>query len=395
MAKVKKTKKRPAAKKKPSGTKKKPPAVKGAPKRTAVATDPQSRIAQLDNDLLKLVQERAKLTVQSAKRRGRPDPTVAAAGLEEEELAQVIGRSRGPLPRREIRAIFREIQSACRSLVRELRIAFLGPLYSYSHLAALRRFGQGVEFVPVGSIPAVFEEVNRGHSDFGLVPVENSTDGRVADTLDTFTRLPVQICGEVEMEIHHALLGKCPRKEVKEVYSRPQALSQCRNWLARHLPSARTIEVTSTSTAAQLAREKPGAAAIASLEAGVHYGLDILAEKIEDNPSNTTRFAVIGGDPPPRTGNDRTAMLFQVEHRPGALADAMNIFKRSRVNLTWIESFPIPGPDRAYLFFVEMEGHQKDARLQRVVNMLDEKALRLEILGSFPASEPEEWESEV
>ncbi|HUT12422.1 MAG TPA: prephenate dehydratase [Thermoguttaceae bacterium] len=383
-------------KKRPAAAKAKPPAVKKkAPTKDSVAADPQSRIARLDRELLKLVQERAGLTLKMAKRGGRPDLTVAAAGLEEEELAEVISRSRGPLARRGLRAIFREVQSACRSLVHEIRVAFLGPLYSYSHLAALRRFGQSAEFVPVGSIPAVFEEVNRGHSDFGLVPVENSTDGRVADTLETFTRLPVQICGEVEMEIHHTLLGKCPRTEVREVYSRPQALSQCRNWLAKHLPGARTIEVTSTSTAAQLAREKPGAAAIASLEAGVHYGLDILAEKIEDNPSNTTRFAVIGGKPPPRTGNDRTAMLFQVEHRPGALADAMNIFKQSRVNLTWIESFPIPGSDRAYLFFVEMEGHQNDARLQRVVSALDEKTLRLEILGSFPASEPEGWESEI
>jgi len=383
-------------KKRPARAKTRTPAVKKkAPKRDAADTDPQSRIAWLDRELLKLVQERARLTLKLAKRGGRPDPTAIAAGLAEEESAEVISRSRGPLPRRDLRAVFREIQSACRNLVREIRIAFLGPLYSYSHLAALRRFGQSAEFVPVGSIPAVFEEVNRGHSDFGLVPVENSTDGRVADTLETFTRLPVQICGEVEMEIHHTLLGKCPRTEVREVYSRPQALSQCRNWLAKHLPGARTIEVTSTSTAAQLAREKPGAAAIASLEAGMHYGLDILAEKIEDNPSNTTRFAVIGGEPPPRTGNDRTAMLFQVEHRPGALADAMNIFKRSRVNLTWIESFPIPGSDRSYLFFVEMEGHQKDGRLQRVVSALDEKTLRLEILGSFPASQPEEWESEV
>ena len=187
------------------------------------------------------------------------------------------------------------------------------------------------------------------------------------------------------MYIHHSLLAKCPRAEVKEVYSRPQAISQCRNWLAKHLPAARTIEVTSTSTAAQLAGEKPGAAAIASLQAGVEYGLDVLAENIEDNPDNTTRFAVIGGQVPERTGNDRTAMLFQVEHRPGALADAMNIFKRNKLNLTWIESFPIPGTARGYyLFFVEMEGHQTDARLRRAVAALERKALRLEILGSFP-----------
>ena len=375
------------AKAKPGKKKAVRSAKKTAAKPAAPAVDAKSRIVQIDRELLKLIQERGRLVLKSTKQGDAQERKAFASALEEETLARVINRSRGPLPRRTVRAIFLELHCGCRSLVRELRIAFLGPLYSYSHLAALTRFGHSVQYVPVGSIPAVFEEINRGHSDFGLVPVENSTDGRIADTLDMFTRLPVRVCGEVEMGIHHTLLGKCPRTEVKEVYSRPQALSQCRNWLAKHLPSARTIQVTSTSTAAQLAKEKPGAAAVASLQAGVHYELDVLAEKIEDNVSNTTRFAVIGNEVCRRTGNDRTAMLFQVEHRPGALAEAMNIFKRNRVNLTWIESFPIPGSDRAYLFFVEMEGHETDKRLQRAVTALEQKALRLEILGSFPVSE--------
>jgi chorismate mutase / prephenate dehydratase len=351
--------------------------------------DPATRIVQLDAELLKLIQERAGLVMKAAGGVDAGDQGAAAAGVGEQSLARLIESAPGPLPQRTVRAVYRELFSGCRALVREVRIAFLGPTYSYSHLAAIHRFGRSVEFVPVGTIAAVFEEVNRGHSDFGLVPVENSTDGRIADTLDMFTRLPVRICGQVEMQIHHTLLGRCPRTEIKEVYSRPQALSQCRNWLAKHLPGARTIEVTSTSTAAQLAGEKPGAAAIASLQAGVEYCLDVLAENIEDNPGNTTRFAVIGGQVPAPTGNDRTAMLFQVEHRPGALAEAMNLFKRNKLNLTWIESFPIPGSNRAYLFFVEMEGHQTEARLRRAVAQLQRKALRLEVLGSFPVTPPE------
>jgi len=374
------------AKKAPAATEKKTP----QPKPQA----PEAKIAQIDRDLLKLFQERARAVVAANKCADKQAKDVAprslACGPEEEAVAELINRSRGPLPRRTVRAVFRELQSGCRALVRDLRVAFLGPTYSYSHLAALHHFGQDVDFVPVGSIPAVFEEVNRGHSDFGLVPVENSTDGRIADTLDMFTRLRVRICGEVEMKIQHTLLGKCPRTDVHEVYSRPQALSQCRNWLAKHLPSARMIEVTSTSTAAQLAKEKPGAAAVASFEAGVHYGLDVLAENIEDNPSNATRFAVIGDAPSPPTGNDRTAVLFQVEHRPGSLAEAMSIFKRNHVNLTWIESFPIPDSDRAYLFFVEMEGHEADPGLNLAVTTLRRKALRLEVLGSFPAGKAPE-----
>jgi len=334
---------------------------------------------------VKLINERADLTLRIGKLRQESQQPDFVMAQEDDELARAVQLNRGPLEDRCVRSVFCELISGSRSLVRRLRIAFLGPMYSYSHLAAMHRFGRGVEFAGVGTIAAVFEEVSRGHSDYGLVPIENSTDGRIADTLDMFTRVPMRICGEVELEIHHALLGKCPRGEVKEVYSRPQALSQCRNWLAKHLPAARLIEVTSTSTAAQLANEKPGAAAIASLQAGVHYGLNVLAEQIEDNPTNTTRFAVIGEESAERTGNDKTAMMFQVAHRPGALADAMNVFKRNRLNLTWIESFPIAGCKGAYLFFVEMEGHETDARVRRATAALQRRTLRLEILGSYPA----------
>jgi len=369
----------PKAKAKKKPARKKKPALKRGPTVKAL----ESSVSRLDRELVRKLNERAKLGNKLTKLKLASGQATLIPGQEEETFARVIGLSRGPLPEQCIRAIFRELISGSRSLMRELGVAFLGPMYSYSHLAAIQRFGQSVEFLPVGSIAAVFEEVNRGHAEFGLVPIENSTDGRIADTLDMFTRLPVRVCGEVQLEIHHTLLGRCPRTEIKEVYSRPQALSQCRNWLAKHLPAARTIEVTSTSTAAQLAKEKPGAAAIASLQAGVHYGLDLLAERIEDNANNTTRFAVIGKQSAVRTGNDKTAMMFQTEHRFGALADALNVFKRNRLNLTWIESFPVPGSKRAYLFFVEMEGHETDARVRRATDALHKKTLRLEVLGSY------------
>jgi chorismate mutase/prephenate dehydratase len=367
----------------PADTKRKLPA------ETPAASALLAEISQLDHELVRLLQERAKLALEAFKHRAAPGPVLLPATLDEESLKRLVASSGGPLPHHSLRAVLREVQSGCRSLIHQPRITFLGPLYSFSHLAAIQHFGQSVEFVPVGTIAAVFEEVHRKQSDFGLVPVENSTDGRVADTLEMFARMRVRICGEIELRIHHTLLGKCARTEVREVYSKPQALSQCRNWLAKHLPAARSIEVTSTSTAARLAGEKAGAAAIASQQAGIHYGLEVLADKIEDNPSNTTRFAVIGDQSPARTGNDQTAMLFQVEHRPGALADAMVVFKRGKLNLTWIESFPTPGA-RGYLFFVQMEGHQTDAHLRRAVATLEKKTLRLEILGSFPATAPVE-----
>ena len=345
----------------------------------------RAQLAQLDAQLIAALQQRAALATEYAKLAPADAPQLASLEAEDHAVQELYARHPGPLSERHVRNVMREVVSGCRALVEHPRIAFLGPQYSYSHLAAIHRFGQGVEFVPVGTIAAVFEEVELRHSQFGVVPIENSTDGRVADSLDVFTRVRVNISGLIEMRIHHTLLGKCQRGDVREVYSKPQALSQCRNWLAKHLPGARPVEVTSTSTAAQLAKEKPGAAAIASLQAGIHYGLDVLAEKIEDNPGNLTRFAVIGGLAPKRTGKDRTAMWFQTEHRPGALAEAMNVFRRNAVNLTWIESFPVPGIDRAYLFFVEMEGHQVDARVRKAVAALGRRALRMEVLGSFPA----------
>lgn len=307
-----------------------------------------------------------------------------------EQDAQIVAGNSGPLPERCVRAIFRELASGVRGLVKQDQVAYLGPMYSYSHQAAIERFGQSAELVPVATIGAVFKELNRGHVKYGIVPIENSTDGRIVDTLGMFMKLPVRICGEVQLRIHHYLLGKCERAEVNEVYSKPQALSQCRDWLAKHLPQTRAVEMTSTAAAAQLAADKPGAAAIASMQAGVNYGLNVLAENIEDSQYNVTRFAVIGDEDCRRTGRDKTAVMFEIQHMPGSLADVMAIFKRNRINLTWIESFPMPDAANEYLFFVEMQGHQVEAKVKRALAALERKSERLEILGSYACAEPVE-----
>jgi chorismate mutase/prephenate dehydratase len=277
--------------------------------------------------------------------------------------------------------------SGSRALVQQLRVAYLGPKYSYSHLAAVHRFGESMDLAPVTTISAVFEEVNRHQANFGIVPIENSTDGRVVDTLDMFARLPVKICGEVKLRIHHYLLGKCTRDQIREVYSKPQAISQCRDWIAKHLPGVRTVEMTSTAAAAQLAVDRQGAAAIASLQAGKNYGLDTIAACIEDNRNNVTRFAVIGELAGERTGHDKTSLMFEIAHQPGALADTMAIFKRNTLNLTWIESFPITGSKSEYLFFVELEGHPKDLKVRRALASLQRKTVRMEVLGAYPKTE--------
>ncbi len=348
----------------------------------------ESRLKRLDRELLKLLNERTRLTtalLEKARAEGREsfDPL-----LDHELWSRLEQENPGPLPIFAVRGVYRNLLSAVRNSVRPTRVAYLGPPYSFTHLAAIERFGESADLIPVNTIASVFEEVNRGHAEFGIVPIENSTDGRIVDTLEMFTRLPLRICGEVQLSVHHNLLARCPRSQITEIYSKPQALSQCRDWLARNMPQARLIEVTSTSTAAQLARDKPGAGAVASRQAAVEYDLDIVAESIEDNKNNITRFAVIGEEIAEPTGHDRTAILLQIPHKPGALADALLAFKKNRVNLTWIESFPLRGEESGYLFFLDFEGHAKEARTKRTLNELEKKAVRLEVLGSYPRSEP-------
>lgn len=345
---------------------------------------PPSReeLDRLDQELVRLLNERAKAAVEMerAVAPGTPSSGVATDAL----LGRVAALGEGPLSSAAVQAVYRELVSGWRAVLRKTRVAFLGPAYTYSHLAAMEYFGQSVEHVPVGSISAVFEEVTRGQAEYGVVPVENSTDGRIADTLDMFTRLRVRICGEVPLPIHHSLLGSGPRSGILEVQSKPQALSQCRNWLARHLPGARLVEVASTVAAAQTAKSRPEIAAIAGAQAGVHYGLDVLVENIEDNASNVTRFFIIGNESAPKSGDDKMSAMFEVPHKPGALADAMNIFKKAKLNLTWIESFPIARPEGGYMFFIELDGHETDAKVKRALKALEKKTLQLEVLGSYP-----------
>jgi chorismate mutase/prephenate dehydratase len=367
-------------------------AVKVIPNRPAVVRKTkgasEADFRRIDRDILKLVHQRAEMFYQQLKHDAAPRVSLFTPAMDDELYHQLEAVSQGPLPFPAIKAIFREIMSATRQRVRTSRVAYLGPQFSFTHIAAIDRFGSSADLVPASTIAAVFDEVNRGHVDFGIVPIENSTDGRIVDTLDMFQRLPLKICGEVQISVHHNLLSRTPRSEITEIYSKPQALSQCRDWLARNLPDVRLVDVTSTSTAAQIARDKPGAGAIASRQAAVQYGLDIVANNIEDNPHNVTRFAVIGEETTKPSGRDRTAILLQIPHTPGSLSDTLSAFKKNKVNLTWIESFPLRGGDSEYLFFLDFEGHIHDAKIRKTLSDLEKKALSLRMLGSYPRSEP-------
>lgn len=346
------------------------------------------QLEKLDRELVKLLNERAKWTAKVAQQLHAQGESLwdTAADRELQELAAA--SNRGPLPPEVLRGLLRDLSSAGKSLLKRVKVAYLGPQYSYSHQAANEYFGSTVDLAPVGTIATVFDELLHRQADYGLVPLENSTDGRIADTLEMFARHPIRITGEVQLSIHHMLMARCSRQEIIEVYSKPQALSQCRDWLSKHLPGVRLVEMTSTAAAAQLAADKQGAAAVASLQAALRYGLNVVAANIEDNKNNVTRFAVIGGEQPRRTGQDKTAVMFELPHRPGSLADAMLAFKKNALNLTWIESFPAPGARNEYLFFVEFEGHHTDAKVRRALELLKRRTVRVEMLGSYAKGTP-------
>lgn len=348
-------------------------------------------IRQIDQQLIELLVLRCGLTRQAFDSLPREEVAglMFAHGRQIEETvagndSTVFSGAAEGLTADAVAAWLRHAASIGLANLHSTRVSFLGPLYSYSHLAAIKYFGEAPPMAAVATIPAVFESILRGDSRAGLVPIENSTDGRIVDTLGMFVRVDVKICGEVLLPIHHNLLSRTPRESIREVHSKPQALSQCRTWLANHLPGAKLVECASTTLAADIAATTPGVAAVASMEAARQYQLDVIDASIEDNPNNVTRFAVLGRQIAAPSGQDKTAILFQVRHQPGSLADAMALFKQANLNLTWIESFPLPHSTAEYLFFVETDGHATDDRVAGALERLRAITLRLEVIGSYP-----------
>ena len=339
-----------------------------------------SELKQVDQAFLELLEKRTQLLQAWQRRR-------LEQGLSPLSLADTLTPlpSALPIPHSAGKLLWRQWADASLSVFGpRTRFAFLGPVYSFSYLAGLQYFGAGLEYVPVGSIAAVFDEVSRGHSQWGIVPIENSTDGRVIDTLTLFSRHPLSIIGETTLPIHHCLMGRGPRNQIREVHSKPQALSQCRDWLSKHLPEAKLIENSSTTAAARYASEQPGIAAIASREAAQQYGLEILEENIEDQTDNATRFVILGKEEAAPTAHDKTSLLFRVAHHPGALSDAILVFRECQINLTWIESIPVFDSDHEYQFFVEFVGHRQQAAVAECIQRLQAQCLRIQVLGSYP-----------
>lgn len=344
----------------------------------------RKRIDELDNQLVKLLNERARVVVDIGKLKNKTDKPVYAPDREKDVFARIIKANEGPLPDKCLIAIWRELMSGSFVLERPLRIGYLGPAGSFSHNAAMLKFGQSVEYEPLADIASIFDEVSKGHCDLGLTPVENTMGGGVIETLDALIDSDVKVCAEVLMAIHHNLMGNCSLQEVEKIYSKPEVFVQCRNWLSATFKGTQTIPVASTARAAQLAAEEPKAAAIGSSVAAELYGLRIICENIEDIANNVTRFLVISREDARPTGEDKTAILFSTAHKAGALSDVLDMFKRYGINLTNIESRPSRKREWEYYFFVDFLGHRTEKHIQEGLQESRKHCLQLSILGSFP-----------
>jgi chorismate mutase/prephenate dehydratase len=347
----------------------------------------RERIDQLDQQIQTLIVERAEAAQEVARIKLAEDSSTEFYRPEREAdvLRRVKLRETGPLDPEEVARVFREIMSVCLALEQPLKVAFLGPEGTFTQTAALKHFGHAVRTHSLGSIPDIFREVEAGACDYGVVPVENSTEGVVSHTLDTFLNSPLRICGEVTLRIKHNLLGReIAMSAIRKIYSHSQSLAQCRGWLDLHLPMAERIAVGSNAEAARLAVEEPGVAAIAGDSAAEIYQLKVLARNIEDEPGNTTRFLVIGKQDAAPSGEDKTSLMFTTQNRAGGLHTMLSPFAEHGISMTRIESRPSRRGQWDYVFFVDVDGHREDADLYHALEELERVAAQVKILGSYP-----------
>lgn len=348
----------------------------------------RDRIDGIDEEILNLLNKRAKIVLDIANIKRKENSSFYSPEREKEIIKRLTSINKGPFPNDALKVIVREILSASLSLEEPLKVACLGPLATFTHLAAMRYFGTSASFLPVEDIKEVFEYVNSNNAGFGVVPIENSNEGVVSYTLDMFADYNLKVSGEIMLEISHNLLSKHGDKStVRKVYSHPQATAQCRRWLDANLTGIPVLETTSTAKAAELASREEDAAAIASEVAAKIYDLRFIERHIEDYKDNYTRFLIIGKEPSKRTGKDKTSIMFSIKDRPGALYNILEPFKKAKINLTKIESRPSRRKAWEYIFFVDMEGHTDDKKVKKAIDEVKEGCLYLKVLGSYPLSE--------
>jgi len=344
----------------------------------------RKRIDTLDTEIVTHLNERIRCAMEIGRLKQETDAPVYVPAREMQVFEKVMGLNEGPLSDSHLRAIYREIMSAAISMELESSIAFLGPTTTFTHQAALSKFGQSLKYLPCETIEQIFEEVEKGSAQYGVVPIENSIEGGVTSTQDRLTRTPLKVTAELYMPIHHCLIVQPGVAQPEIIYSHPQALAQCRNWLAKHYPHAELLPTRSTASASEKVKMDPKAAAIASRLAAEDFGLEILAENIQDISGNTTRFLVLGREYGPPSGKDKTSVFFGVRHATGALFKSLEPLHRAGLNLTKIESRPSKQRAWEYTFFVDLEGHADDPEVKAVLDELSENCLEFTILGSYP-----------
>jgi chorismate mutase/prephenate dehydratase len=354
----------------------------------------RQRIDAIDRDLLRLISERARCAqeVGRIKANSQPGRTDGGAQYYRPEREAAILRAikelnPGPLADDAVLRLFREVMSACLALERPLRVAYLGPEGTFTQAAALKHFGHSVHASALPGIGDIFREVESGACDYGVVPVENSTEGVVSHTLDLFMTSPLRIVGEVSLRIHHHVMSREPDLgSIRTLYSHQQSLAQCRGWLDRHLPHAERVAVGSNAEAARLAAQEQGTAAVAPIQAAEIYGLRVLAERIEDEPGNTTRFLVIGPRDAPSSGQDKTSLLLSCRNESGGLHGLLSPLAQHDISMSRIESRPSRRGVWDYVFFIDILGHRRDPKVAKALEQLKRDALLFKILGSYPVA---------
>ena len=345
----------------------------------------RKKIDSLDARIVALLNERAGITLSIGQEKLKNKRSIYAPEREKQVLARIRGLNQGPLSKQSLEAVYREIMSGSLSLEKSLRIAHLGPKASYTQMAALRKFGRSVEYIACDNIPDVFNRVEHGDCDYGVVPVENSNEGAVTHTFDMLVDSDLKICSQTLMPIAHHLLANVSMNKIKQIYSNPQVFGQCRQWLMMNMPKAELIDAVSSARAAQITAKKKNAACIASELAAQVYGLKILKRNIQDNNAhNITRFLVLSKLDAGPTGRDRTSLVFSIKDKVGALHAMLTPFYKNKINLTKIESRPSKKKAWDYYFFVDCEGHQKDKAVARAIGQLEGMCKFMKILGSYP-----------
>lgn len=348
--------------------------------------DVRQKINGLDETLIKLLNERAMLAKEIGAIKKESSTEIFNAAREEQVYKRIADLSDGPLDAKALRAIYREIMSATKNLEKSLGIAFLGPHATYTHQAALSKFGSSVNYVPATNIRDVFFKVEKDNADYGVVPVENTTEGVVSYTMDMLVESDLKICAEVLLNISHNIMGVGSISDVKRIYSKDQVFSQCRRWLTENMPKVELIEVASTAAAVDIVKGDKSAAVIGSKTMSSYYDLTVFKEAIEDSSYNVTRFLVLGKNDSEQTGSDKTSLVFLMHDRIGALHDALNIFKTKEINLTKIESRPSRRQAWEYYFFIDFFGHSKDPKVVDAIAELSKQCVFVKVLGSYPVS---------